>query len=71
MAVQVYGSNHIAIEVDDAKKAVAFYSDMFNLKCSAEAKARPGVSWGTSVHGHFQVKSLSRPCETFRPHRAR
>ena len=32
MAVQVYGVNHIAIEVDDAKKAAAFYADVFGLE---------------------------------------
>ena len=32
MSVQVYGCNHIAIEVDDVKKAVAFYRNVFNLK---------------------------------------
>ena len=32
MAVQVYGCNHVAIEVDDVKKAVAFYKDVFNLE---------------------------------------
>jgi predicted enzyme related to lactoylglutathione lyase len=32
MSVQVYGCNHIAIEVDDIKKAVAFYTDVFNLE---------------------------------------
>ena len=32
MTVQVYGVNHIAIEVDDVQKAVAFYSDVFNLE---------------------------------------
>ena len=32
MAVQVYGVNHVAIEVDDAQKAVEFYTDVFNLK---------------------------------------
>src|SRR5579864_7694779 len=32
MSIQVYGLNHIAIEVDDIKKAVAFYEDVFNLK---------------------------------------
>ena len=30
--VQVYGVNHIAIEVDDAKKAAAFYADVFGLE---------------------------------------
>ena len=32
MPVQVYGCNHIAIEVGDIKKAVAFYRDIFNLE---------------------------------------
>jgi catechol 2,3-dioxygenase-like lactoylglutathione lyase family enzyme len=30
--VNVYGCNHIAIEVDDIDKAVAFYTDVFNLE---------------------------------------
>ena len=32
MSVQVYGCNHLAIEVGDVKKAVAFYKDLFNLE---------------------------------------
>lgn len=32
MSVKVYGINHIAIEVDDIEKAVAFYQDVFNLE---------------------------------------
>ena len=32
MSVKVYGVNHIAIDVDDVAKAVAFYSDVFNLE---------------------------------------
>lgn len=32
MAVQVYGCNHLAIEVGDVKKAAAFYKDVFNLE---------------------------------------
>lgn len=32
MSVQVYGCNHIAIEVDDVEKAVGFYTDVFNLE---------------------------------------
>jgi catechol 2,3-dioxygenase-like lactoylglutathione lyase family enzyme len=32
MSVKVYGCNHVAIEVDDVKKAVAFYKDVFNLE---------------------------------------
>lgn len=32
MDVKVYGCNHIAIEVNDVEKAVAFYQDVFNLE---------------------------------------
>jgi catechol 2,3-dioxygenase-like lactoylglutathione lyase family enzyme len=32
MSVKVYGINHVAIEVDDVEKAVAFYQDVFNLE---------------------------------------
>src|SRR6266513_2522139 len=32
MSLQVYGCNHIAIEVDDIEKAIAFYKDVFNLE---------------------------------------
>jgi catechol-2,3-dioxygenase len=32
MAVQVYGCNHVVIEVTDAKKAARFYQDVFGLK---------------------------------------
>ena len=42
MAVQVLGSNHLAIEVDDAQKAVAFYEDVFNLTM---LKGGEGAAW--------------------------
>ena len=32
MSVRVYGCNHVAIEVDDLEKAIAFYKDVFNLE---------------------------------------
>src|ERR1700677_3186239 len=32
MSVQVYGCNHVAIEVGDIKQAIAFYQDLFNLE---------------------------------------
>ena len=32
MKVQVYGCNHVAIEVGDVKKAIAFYKDVFSLE---------------------------------------
>ena len=42
MAVQVYGVNHIVIEVDDAEKAVAFYQDVFNLTM---LRGGEGAAW--------------------------
>ena len=32
MSVKVYGCNHVAIEVGDVERAVAFYQDVFNLE---------------------------------------
>ena len=32
MSVQVYGCNHVVIEVDDVDKATAFYQEVFNLE---------------------------------------
>src|SRR4029453_12523392 len=32
MSVQVYGCNHVAIEVGDIEEAVTFYQDVFNLE---------------------------------------
>jgi catechol-2,3-dioxygenase len=32
MSVQVYGCNHVAIEVGDIEEAVAFYTDVFGLE---------------------------------------
>ncbi len=32
MSVKVYGCNHVVIEVDDIRKAVAFYKDVFSLE---------------------------------------
>lgn len=42
MAVQVYGANHVVIEVDDAEKAVEFYSDVFNLEM---LRGGEGAAW--------------------------
>ncbi len=38
MAVRVYGINHIALEVTDIEKAVAFYQDVFALKKNDEGE---------------------------------
>ena len=59
MAVQVYGVNHIVIEVDDAQKAVEFYSDVFNLKM---LRGGEGAAW-CQLGEHqflaiFEVKEL-------------
>ena len=42
MAVKVYGSNHVVIEVDDAKKAMEFYADVFNLQM---LRGGEGAAW--------------------------
>lgn len=42
MSVQVYGINHIVIEVTDVKKAVAFYRDVFGLKL---LRGGEGAAW--------------------------
>ena len=42
MAVQVYGCNHVVIEVTDAKKEVKFYSDVFGLKM---LRGGEGAAW--------------------------
>jgi catechol 2,3-dioxygenase-like lactoylglutathione lyase family enzyme len=59
MAVQVYGVNHIVIEVDDAQKAVEFYADVFNLEM---LQGGEGAAW-CKVGEHqfmaiFEVKEL-------------
>jgi len=38
MAVRVFGINHIALEVTDVKKAVAFYTDVFDLRANDEGE---------------------------------
>jgi len=40
--VQVYGSNHVVIEVDDAQKAMEFYADVFNLEM---LRGGEGAAW--------------------------
>ncbi len=59
MAVQVYGVNHVVIEVDDVQKAVEFYSDVFNLKM---LRGGEGAAW-CQLGEHqflaiFEVKEL-------------
>jgi catechol-2,3-dioxygenase len=59
--VQVYGINHVGIEVDDVQKAVEFYEDVFNLKM---LKGGEGAAW-CQVGAHqflaiFEVEQLRR-----------
>src|SRR2546426_12813147 len=48
MAVQVYGCNHVAIEVDDAEKAWRFIPTCSIWRCSGAARGRPGASWAST-----------------------
>ncbi|MGH7207696.1 MAG: VOC family protein [Nitrospiraceae bacterium] len=64
MAVKVYGCNHIVIEVDDAKKAMEFYADVFKLEM---LRGGEGAAW-CKLGEHqfmaiFEVKEL-RPDRT-------
>lgn len=65
MAVQVYGCNHVAIEVDDVEKAVAFYQDVFNLE-----KLDEGEGDAFFKLGAHQFLAIFR-VEKVRPDRAR
>ena len=65
MAVQVYGSNHVAIEVDDAKKAMRFYTDVFNLKM---LRGGEGAAW--CKLGEHQFMAILE-VEQVRPDRAK
>jgi catechol 2,3-dioxygenase-like lactoylglutathione lyase family enzyme len=63
--VQVYGVNHVAIEVDDAEKAVAFYSDVFNLKM---LRGGEGAAWcQLGAHQFLAILEVDR----LRPDRAK
>ncbi|HEU4685994.1 MAG TPA: VOC family protein [Nitrospira sp.] len=65
MAVQVYGSNHIAIEVTDARKAVKFYSDVFGLKM---LRGGEGAAWcQLGAHQFMAILEV----ETLQPDRAK
>ena len=65
MAVQVYGCNHVVIEVDDAQKAVEFYSDVFNLEM---LRGGEGAAW-CKLGEHqflaiFEVETLIKTAKT-------
>ena len=65
MSVQVYGCNHVAIEVDDVEKAVAFYQDMFNLE-----KLKKGEGDAFFKLGEHQFLAMFE-VEELRPERLR
>lgn len=59
MSVKVYGCNHIAIEVDDVEKAVAFYQDVFNLERLKEGEGNAFFKLGEHQFlAMFQVKEV-------------
>lgn len=65
MGVQVYGVNHVAIEVDDAEKAVEFYSDVFHLEM---LRGGEGAAW--CKLGEHQFMAILE-VEQLRPDRAK
>lgn len=65
MSVKVYGCNHIAIEVDDVERAVAFYQDVFGLE-----KLDEGEGDAFFKLGEHQFLAMFRVSE-IRPERMR
>lgn len=61
MSVQVYGCNHIAIEVGDVKEAVAFYRDVFNLEQMDEGEGDAFFKLGQHQFlAIFETKNVQR-----------
>lgn len=59
MSVGVYGINHVAIEVDDVAKAVAFYQDVFQLEKMEEGEGDAFFKIGAHQFlAIFEVKKL-------------
>jgi hypothetical protein len=60
MAVQVYGCNHVVIEVTDAKKAARFYQDVFGLKMLRVEALQPDRTkhFGLMVRDAGQIKEV-------------
>ncbi len=62
--MQVHGCNHVAIEVDDVGKAVAFYQDVFNLEKLDEGEGDAFFKLGAHQFlAIFKVKKV-RPDRT-------
>ena len=64
MSVGVYGINHIAIEVDDVAKAVAFYEDVFQLEKMDEGE---GDAFFKSASTSFSRSFRSTSCSPIEP----
>jgi catechol 2,3-dioxygenase-like lactoylglutathione lyase family enzyme len=59
--VQVYGCNHVAIEVDDIETAIAFYKDVFNLEQLDEGEGDAFFKLGEHQFlAIFEVEKFSR-----------
>lgn len=59
MSVHVYGCNHVAIEVTDIEKAVAFYEDVFNLRKQDEGEGDAFFQLGAHQFlAMFEVKTM-------------
>jgi catechol 2,3-dioxygenase-like lactoylglutathione lyase family enzyme len=57
--VQVYGINHVGIEVSDVEQAVAFYEDVFNLKM---LKGGEGAAWcQVGAHQFLAIFDVAEP----------
>ena len=63
MSVQVYGCNHVVIEVDDVDKAIAFYQDVFNLEKLDEGEGDAFFKLGEHQFlAMFKVEKLQPDC---------
>lgn len=61
MSVQTYGCNHVAIEVGDIDKAVAFYKDVFNLEQLNEGEGDAFFKLGAHQFlAMFERKGMAR-----------
>jgi catechol-2,3-dioxygenase len=66
MSVKVYGINHVAIEVDDVKKAVEFYQDVFNLEKLDEGEGDAFFKAGE--HQFLAMFEVAKPQTNHRRH---
>lgn len=62
MSVHVYGINHVAIEVDDVEKAVAFYQDVFGLEKLDEGEGDAFFKLGE--HQFLAMFEVDRPSQS-------